>query len=377
MHSTIDELVVDLAKEERPSSVTPPSVLLKQGAVFLVLGSGLAWAGGAGRNSWFFLFSALAFSSCGTLFGFPSKERAAKWALIAASISLALGILLSVPFTNRTGAGAIPAELAMLVIAGLAQWVLLAFLARLAPLPVDLAVGISAAVGGSLALTFGGMSWGPAGCLVAGSLLSWPLFRAVYRALQGRFLSSQSILWRTARNAGPSRSAPLLSEPMKDVLGNEVRPQDLAGKKLWIILYRYAGCPMCSAHLADLKAWLKKHCPTNLSVMLVYESPPERLQVIATQLAGLPVRVFADPENHLYSRLGSRLSVSGMFKPGAVVAFLRALARGFFQGKIDGDLRRHPAHLFADSEGIHSRRYVGSHIADHIPWPEVSRFALR
>ncbi|NBY20169.1 hypothetical protein EBQ74_07980, partial [bacterium] len=81
-----------------------------------------------------------------------------------------------------------------------------------------------------------------------------------------------------------------------------------------------------------------------------------------------------DPNKLLYELYQTDVSLKAVYRPSVALQFLKALANGFLQGSIDGQLGQVPASFLIAEDGIIENIYYGKTIADHIPFSEVDRF---
>lgn len=157
--------------------------------------------------------------------------------------------------------------------------------------------------------------------------------------------------------------------------GKSVTSDEYQGHLVWLIFYRYPGCPMCNLHISALRArenWLAEN---HVNIIAVFDSPAEKFPkaVGGTGYPSFPM--IADPQKKLYQLFGAESSMAGIFKPQVGVSFLKAIFSGQKQGKITGDIAQLPAHFLIAEDGVIERIYYGKSIADHISWKTVELFA--
>ena len=169
--------------------------------------------------------------------------------------------------------------------------------------------------------------------------------------------------------------APDFEASTKD--GKLVHLSRLRGNPVWLIFYRYAGCPICNLHLLALSHREEVLKTINLQVVAVFDSPKDSFP---KTLAGKPypdIPLIPDPQNRLFNLYKTTQSLSGVIHPKVATNFFKAMFSGFKQPKIDGKIGQMPAHFLIDPEGQLDTIYYGKHAADHIPWEKVDDFVER
>jgi len=179
---------------------------------------------------------------------------------------------------------------------------------------------------------------------------------------------------RSVARLNPGQPAPDFAARTKD--GQIVRLSDFRGQIIWLIFYRYPGCPICNLHLSALTkrySWIHN---SKVKVITVFESPAE---LFPKSLAGQPYPPFpfiADPERRLYQLYQTEcLSPASILRPRVAYKFFEALFHGKKQGKITGHLGQKPAHFLIAEDGILDVAFYGRDAADHIPWTTVDAYA--
>lgn len=154
----------------------------------------------------------------------------------------------------------------------------------------------------------------------------------------------------------------------KDVYGHEIDLKKLRGKKVYFAFERNAGCPVCNLHTHELLKQSEFFKATNTVVILIYESPIEKmLEYLGDNT--YPFHFIADPLNNLYDQYGVEKSM---------VKVLRSLFHGLLdkvkQGtrlfkkpmKQDGHMTRIPSEFIVDENGILSLVHYGAFVGDHL-----------
>lgn len=146
------------------------------------------------------------------------------------------------------------------------------------------------------------------------------------------------------------------------------------GYKVWLALYRYAGCPLCNAHIHGVLQsgmLLKKN---ELFFIAVFDSQPSSFPKALQTYETDNLRLVPDPVNKIHSLYGTERKWSGVFHP---TVFLKRLAlgiKGFHEKNLDGSFNQIPAHFLINEDGTIHTAYYGHTIADHMPWPMLKPF---
>jgi signal peptidase II len=159
--------------------------------------------------------------------------------------------------------------------------------------------------------------------------------------------------------------------------GKLINPSVIEGRRCWLILYRYAGCPLCADHLESFSSLMMRAQAAGVFVAAVYDSTSETFaDPAAGRTAELQrmtqIPLIADPEQRLYRRFRAQVRRSALLHPASMVGLVRALGKGFRQSKITGEIGRLPMHVFLEANGAITAIHYGKHLADHpgIEWIE-------
>lgn len=166
----------------------------------------------------------------------------------------------------------------------------------------------------------------------------------------------------------------------QDMTGNTIRLSDYADQKLLLCFFRYAGCPWCNLAIHRLTLDLPRLEELGLKVIAFIQSEPENVQrYILDRHQPKPLfPIIADPDRKIYDLYGVNDSVSAAGRSFArIPAWLEAtIAKGFHQGKIDGNASLVPAHFLVGPYdlSIHKASYGNDYFQD---WPmiEIMEFA--
>ena len=135
-----------------------------------------------------------------------------------------------------------------------------------------------------------------------------------------------------------------------DIITNKpITLADFRGNKLLLSFHRYAACPFCNLHVHELSksyAEFEKH---GLKVLALFRSGPER---VLEQYGSreVPFQIAADPKLSAYRAYGIEQSMLGMLISFIHPRGVYATMKGFFPGKVDGDVRSMPADFLVTAD---------------------------
>lgn len=148
----------------------------------------------------------------------------------------------------------------------------------------------------------------------------------------------------------------------------------LQGKKIWLIFYRYATCPLCNLHLSFVSERYNALKRAGLEVVVVFESAVPAFYRPG-KISGFTFPVISDPKKKLYKLYGTRRRLFGVLRPEVAATLVRAVIKGFKQGKIEGSFDQLPSHFLIDEHGVIQRVHHGSTAVDHLSWTALGVFA--
>lgn len=148
----------------------------------------------------------------------------------------------------------------------------------------------------------------------------------------------------------------------------DVRGAKTDAQATLVSFLRYASCPMCNLRMRELVRALPSLRTRSIDVVVVLHSPVERALTFTPP--ELHSHTIADPTRVLYRQFGAELSWLGivrtMLTPSFYVAFVKAMAFGYWGGMIDGTFASMPADFLVSADGrIIACRY-GAHLGDHL-----------
>ena len=158
-----------------------------------------------------------------------------------------------------------------------------------------------------------------------------------------------------------------------DFLGEVVNLEALRGKPVLLSFYRYASCPVCNFRMHAIIESFPQWSQQGLAVVAVFQSPKESIaQYVGRQDAPFPI--VADPDMALYRRFGVESRWLGLLSLSVTATALRAFAKGFLPGKVDGPFHRTPADFLIDAQGSIAMAHYGRDIDDHIPLDTIAQW---
>ncbi len=166
-----------------------------------------------------------------------------------------------------------------------------------------------------------------------------------------------------------------LAPPLRttDFLGAAVDLQALRGRPVLLSFYRYASCPVCNLRVHSvIDAW-EGWAAQDLAVVAVFQSPGSSiLQHVGRQDAPFPI--VPAPAMTLYRRFGVEARWGGLVSWRVVKAALRAFAKGYLPGRVDGPFQRTPADFLIDRDGRIAVAHYGKDIDDHVPLATIAQW---
>ncbi len=151
------------------------------------------------------------------------------------------------------------------------------------------------------------------------------------------------------------------------------------GRKVWIIFYRYASCPLCAYDLGETKSVIEAALAANFAVLIVYESKPKDFMKANTPaindlMRSVGVPLISDPDRHIYRLFRTRQSVRGFLHLSLLPNLVRAFLKKFRQTLTFENLRQLPASFVIDEQGTLIETHYGEHFSDHAPLQNITKF---
>ncbi len=158
----------------------------------------------------------------------------------------------------------------------------------------------------------------------------------------------------------------------RDAVGERFALSDYKGSKSVVLVFlRYAGCPICQLALHDLKDAYAKFSARGAEVAAFVQSPPETIRK-SGDLSTFPFRLIPDPQGKIYDLYGvGGGGMLGIVHPQTIAKGLKAVARGYKQGKMEGNQWQLPGDFIVDINGILKLARVGANAGDNLPPGEL------
>jgi peroxiredoxin len=147
-----------------------------------------------------------------------------------------------------------------------------------------------------------------------------------------------------------------------------------AGKRLWIAFYRYAGCPICASHLAEVFSNRELLKEADVSFLAVFDCKRDSIPSWLSKLGSPEMMVIADDNKGLYETFGVEKSWGGLFSLGTAQSRLKAAAEGRREEHVDGAFNRMPAHFLVDTNSMVAHAQYAKHLGDHLSWKTFREF---
>lgn len=160
-----------------------------------------------------------------------------------------------------------------------------------------------------------------------------------------------------------------------DVYGNPISLTSYRGKKVMLVFFRYAGCPMCAFYMTTLIGKFKTFEEKGLCPIVFFQSPKDHVIEGACEPHKPSFPVIADPKKEIYSVYGVESSITKTLQPANAVAFYTATIKEHFkQKKIDGDFFLLPAEFLINEQGVIHTAHYWQNFADPIATPDIEAF---
>ena len=154
---------------------------------------------------------------------------------------------------------------------------------------------------------------------------------------------------------------------------------DYADKKVWLIFYRYATCPICALRLELSRNLIDRAKANGVAVVIVFESRKDQFDKpecgeTSALLRDCGAILVADPERQIYKKFRTRLDVIKMVRPITIIRLLQARMKGYVQGSIDGELGQMPCDVLIGKDYKIQKIHYGTNVDDRISEEDVVLF---
>lgn len=159
------------------------------------------------------------------------------------------------------------------------------------------------------------------------------------------------------------------------VKGEQISLKELAGYKVLLCFFRYAGCPFCQLTVRKLMINYQAWHGQGLRIVAFFQSEsPSVLKYPGEFTPQFPL--VADPNGQIYNQYGIESSVMGIVKTGIQ---LNRVYRVLFkervkQGKIDGDFFLMPGYFFLNPDLTIQKSYYSDSLFNNFLLEEVGQF---
>lgn len=169
------------------------------------------------------------------------------------------------------------------------------------------------------------------------------------------------------------QAAPLFSSPT--VYGGEFDLERLQGNLVWLIFYRYPGCPFCNLHIRALGRRLDLLKQAGVTTVAVFDSPRSAFEGSLIEKAGLKDLVMiADDTHEIFDLYGLERKLSGFLSLRSLYELASSVLKGGRQGAITGNVTQMPGSFLIDQAGDLQYCHYGRSIGDHPQWTKIEAF---
>ena len=159
---------------------------------------------------------------------------------------------------------------------------------------------------------------------------------------------------------------------VQDIFDKRIRLSDYEGRKLMLSFYRYASCPLCNLRIHQLIGRYAEFQSRGLDMLAFFQSPRASIQKYVGR-RDAPFAIVADPDRTVYRQYGVESSWMGFFMAGITKLphLLKATAKGFLPGKMEGDTALVPADFLIGPDLHIETAFYGADIGDHLPMEAI------
>lgn len=152
-----------------------------------------------------------------------------------------------------------------------------------------------------------------------------------------------------------------------DAKGSTFRLADYKGKQSVVLVFlRYVGCPICQLALHDLKDTYDQFKTRGAEVVAFVQSPRETIEK-SGDLSAFPFRLITDPDGEIYKIYGvGDRGIAGIINANTVLRDVQAIARGYKQGKMEGNMWQLPGDFIVDKNGFLKLARIGKNAGDNL-----------
>jgi len=167
------------------------------------------------------------------------------------------------------------------------------------------------------------------------------------------------------RRLKPGEQAPRTTLDAVD--GTRIDVPD-AKRILHLHFSRFADCPICNLHIADLRRRAPEAHAAGVRQLAVFHSPAA--QVLAYR-PELPFALIADPDRAIYSRFGVGVSRRALLHPRAAWRLIAEARAGNRAQEAHGGIHGLPADFLIEPDGGLLLVHYGTHAEDALPFQRI------
>jgi peroxiredoxin len=164
---------------------------------------------------------------------------------------------------------------------------------------------------------------------------------------------------------------------IKDVDGNTIKLSDYRGKKVFLSLNRFAGCPICNVYFHEVQKSAEYLKSRGLVILSVHESGQKIMEdyIKDETIYGTMI---PDAEGKIYSLYSTDRSygklLSGLIHGGIGKAIA---GTKLFKNKVssEGNKDRVEADFLIDEKGNIATAHYGAYVGDRLAVDDIRRFA--
>ena len=186
--------------------------------------------------------------------------------------------------------------------------------------------------------------------------------------------STDLVIWKTSNQLIAGDQA--IDFIWSDITGNKIKLSDYRGEKVFLAFYRFALCPFCNLRLNLLSTRRKELEDRGLKIIAFIQSPLDAVRKTSDR-HNTPFPILADYDKVIYSQYGVTSQPAGMIatmyrKP---LRLLRAILRGYFPYKFQGDRNLMPAEFLINADGTIRTAHYGKDADDYLSFEQLKSFA--
>jgi peroxiredoxin len=153
-------------------------------------------------------------------------------------------------------------------------------------------------------------------------------------------------------------------ETTVSTVAGTVIPVPAPGQVLHLYFSRFADCPICNLHIADLRRRTPELAAAGVRLVAIFHSPAEHVR---TYRGDMPFALVADPDREIYGRFGVGTSRRALAHPQALRRLAAEARAGHTAQEAHGGIHGLPADFLIAPDGRLLLAHYGSHADDSLP----------